>query len=495
MDLPPSQSSFPQSITPPAKSPGEDLTSPPPPGRRAPTLVHSLVPLLGTALLVGLGFGVWGIRLELLLLTATALTACLARSLGVTWREMQAAIVQSILQGLPAMSIVLVVGALVASWLAAGTIQMLIHHGLGLISPRLFLVTASAATCIVSLLTGTGYGTIGTIGVAFMGIAHGLGVPAGQAAGALVAGAYLGHKISPFAANANLVVTVAQVPIYDHIRHCLWTTLPALATGFTVYWLVGTDAAKSAPANALAATDELRAALADNYRFSAWLLLPPVITLAGAFGRRPIIPAMLVSVAVALTLAVTLQGLPVVTAVNAIVTGYRPHTDLLIVDKLLGQGGLHGMMNVTVIALCAFALGSVLREARLLEPVLAWLARFTTGTGRLVAATAAGCLAFAAITGSAFVSIVLPTQLFAPAFRRHGLAPANLSRVVVDCAVVSVPLIPWSIAGAFISRTLGVPVTAYAPWAVFCYAGIVCTLLAGATGVAMTRAPVATPRD
>jgi len=472
---------LPASSTPPSS---------PPSGRRQPTLGHALVPLVGTALLVGVGFGVFGIRLEVLLIAATALTGCLARWLGVTWREMQAGIVQSILKGLPAMMIVLVVGALVASWLAAGTIQMLIYHGLGLISPRMFLVTASGATCVVSLLTGTGYGTIGTVGVAFMGIAHGLGIPSGQAAGALVAGAYLGHKISPFAANSNLAVTVAQVAMYDHIRHCLWTTLPALAVGFGVYWYVGHETAVTAPANALAAAQELRAALAGHYRFSLWLLLPPVITLAGAFGRRPIIPAMLVSTAVAIALAVTLQGVPFVDTVNAIVTGYRPRTGFALVNQLLGQGGVHGMMNVTFIALCAFALGGILQEARLLEPVLARLFQFTHSTGRLVAATAAACLTFAAITGSAFVSIVLPTQLFAPAFRRHGLAAANLSRVVVDCAVVSVPLIPWSIAGVFVSRTLGVPVAAYAPWAVFCYVGVAFTLLAGFTGVSMTRLPV-----
>lgn len=443
------------------------------------------MPLVGAALLVGVGYGIYNVRIEVLLVTVTALTGCLARALGVPWREMQAGILQSIGKGMPAMLIVLVVGAVVASWLSAGTIQMLIYHGLGLISPRLFLVTASIVTCGVSLLTGTGYGTLGTVGVAFMGIAHGLSVPEGQAAGALVAGAYLGHKISPFAANVNLTLAVTGVSLYDHVRHCLWTTVPALTVGFGVYWLVGHGGTSEVTPAALAATENLRSTLAANYVFSPWLILPPVVTLIGVFGSRPVIPAMLASVAVALVLAVTVQGAPFVEAVNAIGAGYRPHTNAEQLNQLLAQGGLQGMMHVTLIALCAFAFGGILQAARLLEPVLVQLFKFTTTAGRLVAVTAMGCVTVAAITGSAFVSILLPAQLFAPAYRRLGLAAPNLSRVIVDCAVVIMPLIPWSIAGAFVSRTLGVRVGAYAPWAIFCYAGFAFTLIAGFAGFSM----------
>ncbi len=162
--------------------------------KRQPNLGHSLVPIAGTALLIGVGFGCYQVKVEILLVIATLLTSGLAVWLGLGWKEIQAGMMQSIMKGMPAMLIVVVVGALIGSWLAAGTIPMLIYYGLGLISPKLFLVTACLATGIVSMLTGTGYGTIGTVGVAFMGIAHGLGVPPAQAAGALVAGAYLGDR-------------------------------------------------------------------------------------------------------------------------------------------------------------------------------------------------------------------------------------------------------------------------------------------------------------
>lgn len=459
--------------------------TPSPELKRTPRLWHALLPIVGTALLIGVGFGIYKIRVEVLLVMATALTGGLGAYLGLGWKEMQSGMMQSIMKGLPAMLIVVVVGALIGSWLAAGTIPMLIYYGLGLISPKYFLVTASLATGIVSMLTGTGYGTIGTVGVAFMGIAHGLGVPAGPAAGALVAGAYLGDKISPFAANANFAVAVARVNIYDHIRHCLWTTVPAFGFGLLIYAFVGTSAI-SANGSALAADEAVRTALAAHFVFSPWLLLPPILTLVLAMGNRPVMPGMLLAVAVAVVLAIVVQGRGLVEALNVTVTGFTPHTGQPLVDRLLAQGGMESMMHVTLIALCAFAFSGVLQKAGLLDPVLQHLFKFINNTRRLVTSTAIGCLVVELMTGAAFVSILLPSELFGPAYRRLNLAGKNLTRVVGDCAIVGVPLIPWSIAGAFMSGTLGVPVTSYAPWAIFCYAGVFFTLLAGFTGFTMS---------
>jgi NhaC family Na+:H+ antiporter len=449
--------------------------------KRTPNLAHALMPIIGAAVLIGVGFGVFKIKVEVMLIISTVLTGGLAKWLGLSWKEMQAGMMASIMKGMPAMLIVVVVGALIGSWLAAGTIPMIIYYGLGMISPKIFLVTACMATGLVSVLTGTGYGTIGTVGVAFMGIAHGLGIPPGQAAGALVAGAYLGDKVSPFASNANFAVAVARANLYDHIRHCLWTTVPAFVLGLGIYALLGLNREVAAGAS-LAADDVVRAALAKNFVFSPWLLLPPVVTLVLAYGNRPIMPGMLLSVGVAVVLAVVVQGVPIVSALNITITGYEPHTGNPVVDKLLAQGGMMKMMHVTLIAICAFGFSGILQKAGLLEPVLQKLFLYTTTTWRLISATVIGTIVVELMTGAAFVCILLPSELFGPAYRKLGLAAKNMTRTIGDCGIVGVPLIPWSIAGAFMSGTLGVPVTSYAPWAIFCYVGIFFTLAAGATG-------------
>lgn len=435
-------------------------------------------------MILGVGYGAAKMGAEVLLLLASCAVGALGAWFGLGWREMQGGILQSIMKGMPAMLVVIVVGALVASWLAAGIIPMIVYYGLGLVTPRYFLVTASAAACVVSLLTGTGYGTIGTVGVAFMGIAHGLGIAPGPAAGALVAGAYVGDKISPFAANANLAVAVAEANLYDHVIHCLWTTVPAIAIGWAVYLVAGGAAGG---AGALAGEAPLRAALAEHFAFSPWLLVPPVLTLAAMALRRPVIPSMLASIAVATVLAVAVQKASWSGALGAWVDGYASHTGVPAADRLLSQGGMMGMMRVTLIALCAFAYSGILQKAGLLEPLLERLLRFARRPGRLILTTGVACVAVGLLTGSAFLCILLPGELFAPAYGRMGLAPQNLSRVIGDCGIVGVPLIPWSIAGAFVSATLGVPVSAYAPWAVFCYAGAVLTVLAGFAGWTVAR--------
>lgn len=452
--------------------------------KRKPTLGHAAIPIVAMALLLGVGYGGFKVKAEVLLIAATTITGLVAAWLGLSWREMQAGIMQSMLKGLPAMLVVVVVGGLIASWLACGTIQMIIYYGLGLISREWFLVTASLTACLVSTLTGTSYGTAGTIGVAFMGIARGLDIPAAQAAGAVVAGAYFGDKMSPFSATANLAAAAARVNLSDHIRFMFWTTTPALLLGLAVYAVVGLRTHVSA-GGSLEAAEAIRRVLAEKFHFSPLLLLPPAITFYLAMRQKPVIPGLLLSSAVAIGLATTLQGVPLVAALDTLVLGYKPATGDAAVDRLLTQGGFDAMMHPTLIALCAFAFSGLLQKAGLLEPLLDRLLIFAHTTGRLIASTVAACIGVALVTGTSFLSILIPAELLLPAYRRFNLSGKNLSRTTDDAGTVVVPLIPWSIAGVFMSTTLGVPVVAYAPWAVFCYAGVVVTLIYGFTGFAI----------
>jgi NhaC family Na+:H+ antiporter len=262
--------------------------------------------------------------------------------------------------------------------------------------------------------------------------------------------------------------------------------VPAFAVGLLLYAFVSRGAA-DANATTLASAEALRQALATHFVFSPWLLLPPAVTLYLAAGHRPVLPGMLISVAIATLLAVLIQHTSVIQALNVTVTGYEPHTGTPAIDKLLAQGGMERMMHVTLIALIAFAFSGLLQKAGLLQPILGPVFKFVDTPRRLISATAVSCVVVELCTGAAFVTILLPTEIFAPAYRKLNLAAKNLTRTVGDCGIVGVPLLPWSIAGSFMSGALGVPVTSYAPWAVFCYAGIAMTLLAGFTG--LTIAP------
>ncbi len=452
--------------------------------KKKPTFFQSLLPLIAIALFLGIGYGVYHLNAEILLIAAAVVAGGIALRLGYSYKEMEKGMIDSMMKGMPAMLIVIVVGTIIGSWIAAGTIPMLIYYGLELISPQYFLITASLVCSVISLVTGTSYGTVGTLGVAFMGIAHGLGIPLGQAAGAIVAGAYFGDKLSPFSDTTNLAPIAAGSNLFDHIRHMLWTTAPAWLLGLAVYFFLGWKTVHTGNVS-LVRTQEIMQGIKAHFVFSWWLLLPAAITLYSAIRKKPVIPNMLLSSFVAVVLALIFQKTDLSTAVASMVTGFSSHSGIPMVDKLLSRGGMVDMMHVTLIAFCAFAFGGIIQSAGMLDVLLERLLKVANTTGKLIASTVFATIATAVMTGSSFLSILIPGELFAPAYKKLKLAAKNLSRTTEDSGTVVVPLVPWSIAGVFMSATLGVDVVDYAPWAIMCYTGFIFALIYGFTGFAI----------
>jgi len=447
---------------------------------RRPSFFESLLPLICLALLLAIGYGFFKYRIEVLLLTAASIAGIVGYRLGYSYKEMENGVMDSIRKGLPAMSILIIVGALIGSWLAAGTIPMLIYYGLQIISPQYFLVTACIVCSIVSILTGTSYGTVGTVGIAFIGIAQGFDIPLGMAAGAIVAGAYFGDKISPFSDTTNLAPIAAGSNLFDHIRHTLWTTTPAWLLGIFVYFLVGLQFDVTTVESDR--IELIRNTISAQYSFHILLLIPPAIVLYATIRKLPVIPGMLTSTLIAVILAIAFQSESLGDTIAVTVFGYTSVSGVELVDTLLSRGGMQQMMDVTLIALCAFAFAGIAQQTGMLDVILERLLRIARTTGKLVAATVSSCILTAFMTGSSYLSILLPGELFAPAYKQRGLAAKNLSRTTEDSGTVMVPLVPWSIAGVFMAGTLGVPTLAYAPWAVMCYSGWIFALIYGFTG-------------
>lgn len=446
---------------------------------RAPTLREALAPLGAMAVLLGVGYGWLGYPVEILLLGAAGVAAGVARRLGYGWDRMQAGVVEALARAMPAILILISVGALIGTWIAAGTIPLLIYWGLDLLSPRYFLVTASVLCSVVSVCTGTSWGTVGTIGVALMGVAGGLGISPGAAGGAVVAGAYFGDKLSPFSDTTNLAPAVVQANLFDHIRWLLWTTVPAWLLGLAVYLVVGLGVGHGAVPD----VEPLRRALAGAFDLNPVVLLPAALVLWFALSRRPTLPGILAASLLAAVLAVAVQGQAPGEALAAAVTGYEPATGSEEMDRLLARGGMRSMMEVTLVILCAFGFAGIMKACGLLDRVLEALLGVVRGLFGLVASTVATGIVTAVVTGSSYLSIIVPGELFREAYRSRDLAAKNLSRTSEDSGTVVVPLVPWSAAGVFMAATLGVATVEYAPWAVLNYTGFLFALLYGATGV------------
>lgn len=456
---------------------------PPSEVKKPPALGVAVLPLAVMAALLGVGYGVYKIRPQVLLVVAAFLTGCLGFLLKFRWDDMQRGIVESIHKAMPAILIMLTVGVLIGSWMASGTIPMIIYYGLKLISPKFFLVTACLVCSITALATGTSWGTIGTVGVAFIGIAMGLGVPLGLAAGAIVVGAYFGDKMSPFSDIPNLAAVTAGANLFDHVKHMIWSATPGWLLSLAVYFAVGfrygSGTIASDTVNLILGT------LEKNFRFNVLLLLPMFIVFYLAFAKKPTIPGMLLSSFTAAVLAVIFQKETIVRIATAMNTGYPARTGIEPVDKLLARGGLMSMMETQLVAFTAFSFGGIMQQTGLLAVILDRIMKVARRVGSLVTVTIGSCVVTALVTGSSYLSMIIPGELLGPVYKKKNLAAKNLSRIIDECGGIIVPLIPWSMAGVYIAGALGVPVVSYAGWAIGNWAALFILAAFGFTGFTM----------
>ena len=450
---------------------------------KEPSLAVALIPLIVMGLLLGVGYGIYQIRPQVLLVAAAFITGCLGFFLRFKWKEMEEGIVNSIHKAMPAILIMLCVGILIGSWIACGTIPMVIYYGLKLISPKFFLVTACFVCSITSLATGTSWGTIGTLGVAFTGIAMGLGIPLGPAVGAIVAGAYFGDKMSPFSDVTNLAPVAAGSNLFDHIKHMLWSATPAWLIGLFIYFLVGLryGSGKVETEHMTIITQTLR----DNFRFNVLLLLPMAIVFYFAFTKKPTIPGMLLSSFMAGILAVIFQKASVPDIATAMNTGYQANTGVEAVDQLISRGGLMSMMETQLVAFTAFSFGGIMQRTGLLSVILDRVMKFANKVWSIVLTTIGSSIVTALVTGSSYLSMIIPGDLLSPVYKKKGLAAKNLSRIIEESGAIIVPLIPWSMAGVYITGTLGVPTFSYLPWAIMNYAAVLILAIYGFTNFTM----------
>jgi len=443
------------------------------------SLAVALIPMIAMGLLLGIGYGVYKIKPQVLLVAAAFLTGILGMILRFKWQDMERGIVDSIHKAMPAILIMLCVGILIGAWIVSGTIPMIIYYGLKLISPRFFLVTACFVCSLTSIATGTSWGTIGTLGVAFMGIAMGLGIPPGPAAGAIVAGAYFGDKMSPFSDVTNLAPVAAGSNLFDHIKHMLWSATPAWLIGLFIYFLIGLgyEAKIVEDENMI----QIMTTLKENFNFNLLLLLPMVIVLYFAATKKPTIPGMLLSSFVAGILAIIFQNASVSEIATALNTGYQANTGIVRVDDLISRGGMMSMMETQLVAFTAFSFGGIMQKTGMLSVILDRVMTFASKVWSIVLTTISASIVTALVTGSSYLSMIIPGELLAPIYKEKALAAKNLSRIIEESGAIIVPLIPWAMAGVYITATLEVPTFSYAPWAFMNYLAVVILAIFGFT--------------
>jgi NhaC family Na+:H+ antiporter len=459
--------------------------------------------MLGLFLLGTITVGLSGELLVAVLLASAAVAGLIAARHGQGWGDVQRATGEKLADVLPAILILLAIGMLIATWVLSGTIPYLVYWGVRLISPRWLVLTAFLATALMSLATGTSWGSAGTIGVALMGTAAALGAPMAATAGAVVSGAYFGDKMSPLSDSTNICAIGAGADLYAHIRHMLYTAAPSFVLAVLLY-AYASRLTPVAPDGMAAGARALLTDIELVFVLNPLVLIPPLIVVFSIVRRVPPALAIAVSSVVAIGLGVWLQGFGLDEAIRAAVAGFELEmvastgADPAVLGPdftgLVQRGGLYGMANTLIVVIAAFLLAGAMSASGSLELLIERMLGAVSSVFGLIAATMAAGATTIALTSHGGVTALVIGGLFQGAYEERELAPVNLSRSLEDSVTITEPLMPWTVSAVFMAGTLGVSTLEYAPWALFCYGGPIFSLLIAAmyerTGFGIRRAVV-----
>ena len=406
--------------------------------------------------------------------------------------------------------ILLAVGMLAGSWMVSGIVPTLIYYGVQLLSPQLFLLCACVICALVSLLSGSSWTTIATIGVALLGISHALGINEAVAAGAIISGAYFGDKMSPLSDTTILASSTTGVDLFTHIRYMMFTTMPAFTITLIIFTAMGFGLANDCEVHVHQYTEGLSA----TYNISLWTLIVPVLTAILIARRVPSLIVLFLSAMMAGIMALILQphilmqigapsnlpplgsaafvagaekelgeaaalikGLAITFyGATSIDTGYDE------LNELVSTGGMTGMLNTIWLILCAMCFGAVMVASGMIESITRVVISWVRSRVGLVASTASTGLFLNITTGDQFISIVLTANMFQNVYERQGYEARLLSRTAEDSATVTSVLVPWNTCGMTQSTVLGVPTIAYLPYCFFNILSPVMTIVVAAIG-------------
>ncbi|WP_338750911.1 Na+/H+ antiporter NhaC [Bacillus sp. FJAT-52991] len=447
---------------------------------KTPSLGIALIPILAMIIFLFVGILKFEADPHIPLLLSATVAAIVAIYLGHTWREIEKGMINAVSLAMQALLILMVIGTIIGTWLAAGIVPTMIYYGLDILSPAYFLPAAAIICSIVAIASGNAWTAAGTIGIAIMGIGAGLGIDTAMVAGAVISGCYFGDKISPLSETTNMSPGITGVDLFDHIRHMLYTTIPALLISVIIYFFLGLSFKNDSAG--LEEVNALQQQLNEIFTISPWLLLVPAVVLTLIAMKTPALPGLVIGSILGAIVAVVVQGVPLNEILSIMVNGFTMETDNEILANLLNNGGISAMMYTVSLVMIAMSFGGILEVSGVLETLVKSLLKLARSTGSLIATTVVTCITANIVACDQYLSILLPGRMYVTAYRKRGLHPKNLSRTLEDAGTMTSPLVPWNTCGAFMTATLGVSTFEYAPYALLCFISPLIAIIYGFTG-------------
>lgn len=447
----------------------------------------SLIPILILVTLLALNISIFGSDAilgasQVALLFSAGVAIWLAMWLfKVPWQDFEETIKSNIGDVTTAIVILFLIGAISGTWTVSGIVPTFIYYGVKIISPKVFLLTACIICALVSVTIGSSWTTIATIGVALLGIGKALGFSDGMIAGAIISGAYFGDKISPLSDTTVLASSMSKVPMFDHIRYLMYTTVPSIVITLVIFTILGFSHSGSDSS----LINEYTSVLDSKFNITPWLLIVPALTAVMIARRMPALIVLALSTATAAIAAIIFQP-DIIREIGASIAGDGSNAKILFtgtiesiynsvsietgnpeVNQLVASKGMLGMLNTVYLIISAMCFGAALKASGMLRHLASMILPLTKRRTSLVTSTVVTGTALNGIVSDQYLAIILTSSLFKDVYEKEGYENRLLSRSVEDSATVTSPLYPWSSCGMTQATILSVPTLAYLPYCFF----------------------------
>lgn len=467
---------------------------------KEPSLLDALIPIIVLVILMFSAVMLYGSDSsygpnQIALLMGMFLAAIIGLKNGHKWADIEEGMIKGISMSLGACLILLAVGALIGTWMLAGTVPTLIYYGLSLLSPTFFYAASCIICAVVAISIGSSWTTAATIGVALIGVATGMDLSLPITAGAIISGAYFGDKLSPLSETTNLAPAIAGTDLFEHIKYMMWTTIPSFVIAIILFVLLGFNVEVT---DSVERIQSMQSLLQDEFTIAWYTLIPLIVLLFLAANKTPAFPAVSIGAALGAIWAFIFQQDVIATMTPLIqddglndlvltifstsqietvkslmvtwtalfngVTFETPDKDL---NSLLSRGGMVSMLNTIWLIICAMSFGAVLERMGLLKAIVSACLKGATSAGDMISRTILTCIGTNLVTADQYMAIVMPGRMYKEEFKKRNLHQLNLSRSLEDGGTLTSPLIPWNTCGAYMSGVLGVPAFEYIFYAFF----------------------------
>lgn len=424
------------------------------------------------------------INTTVVLLLSATIVSLFVMCCGVKWDDIEKQMEVGISQMCIPIIILIETGILVGVWMISGTIPTMMYWGLRLLNPRFFLLITCLICTVMSVASGTSWGTLSTVGVALLGVAVGLNIPLPYVAGAIVVGSFFGDKMSPLSDSTIVAAASCDIPLIVHVRHMLYTTIPGYIVSLILYLVLGFSFDGAIGGESYEA---ILNTLESSFNMNILMIIPPILVFTLILMKKPSIPVFAVGIISAMVLAMLFQEQSFAAVCSAMAKGCSLDTGNNVVNSLVQRGGLNSMLSTVALVIGAGVFGAPVRASGAAEIIFSKVEEFAKTPPKFMVLCTIIHPIFMLIAVTYYVTYPVMGSMVGPVYDKFGLSRANLTRTFEDTGTIIAPLIPWGMAGAYILSQLNIAPGEYWMYMPLCwtcaFTGIFCAL----TGIGIMK--------